>query len=87
MHEMFFDVYVGNKEAPIPKPNPQPLNVALKMLSYKGDLKDVAYVGDAMNDVLAAKAAGITPILLDRDGIFPDGKDYIRIHSLKDLLD
>ena len=87
MHEMFFDAYVGNKEAPIPKPNPQPLNVALKMLSYKGDLKDVVYVGDAMNDVLAAKAAGITPILLDRDDIFSDGKDYIRIHSLKELLD
>lgn len=87
MGELFFDVLVGNKEAPIPKPDPQPLNVALQMLHYEGDRSDVAYVGDAMNDVLAAKAAGIQPILLDRNNEFKDSDEYIRITSLKDLLD
>ena len=86
MNDLFFDAIVGNKEAPIPKPNPQPLEVALKMLNYHGDKTDVAYVGDAMNDVLAAIAAGIQPILLDRENIFPDSDQYIRIHSLKELI-
>ena len=86
MNELFFDVLVGNKEAPIPKPDPQPINVALQMLKYQGDKSDVAYVGDAMNDVIAAKAAGVQPILLDRDNAFPESSDYIRITSLKELL-
>ena len=87
MGELFFEVLVGNKEAPIPKPDPQPINVALSMFKYEGDRKDVAYVGDAMNDVLAAKAAGVVPILLDRNNEFKDSPDYIRIKSLKELLD
>lgn len=87
MGDLFFDVLVGNQEAPIPKPNPQPLNVALEMLHYSGDRKDVAYIGDAMNDVLAAKAAGVQPILLDRHNEFKDSEEYIRIRSLKELLD
>lgn len=86
MGQLFFDVLVGNQEAPIPKPDPQPLNVALKMLKYQGDKSDVAYVGDAMNDVLAAKAAGVQPILLDRENVYPDSDDYIRIKSLKELI-
>lgn len=86
MNELFFDVLVGNEEAPIPKPDPQPINVALQKLNYQGDKSDVAYVGDAMNDVLAAKAAGVQPILLDRDNAFKESPDYIRITSLKELL-
>ena len=57
------------------------------MLKYEGDKKDVAYVGDAMNDVLAAKAAGVVPILLDRNDEFKDSPEYIRIKSLKELLE
>ena len=56
------------------------------MINYKGDKKDVCYVGDSINDCLAAVNAGIVPILLDRDDEYPD-TPYLRIKSLKELLD
>ena len=86
MQKDFFKEIVGNKEAPIPKPDPSPLLKALEMLNYKGNKKDVCYVGDSLNDCLAATKAGIVPILLDRDNEYPNS-EYLRIRSLKELLD
>ncbi len=86
MQKDFFTVLVGNQEAPTPKPSPEPILKALEMINYKGDKKDVCYVGDSINDCLAAINAGITPILLDRDDEY-SSSPYIRIKSLKELLD
>lgn len=86
MESYFFTVLVGNNEAPVPKPDPMPINAAMKMLDYKGDKSDIVYVGDALNDVKAAHAAGIDAILLDREHIYPDSDDYIKIHTLSELL-
>ena len=86
MQKDFFNVLVGNREAPIPKPDPQPILKALEMIGFKGDKKDVCYVGDSINDCLAAINAGIVPILLDRDNEYPDAP-YLRIKSLTELLD
>ena len=86
MQKDFFTVLVGNREAPTPKPSPEPILKALEMINYKGDKKDVCYVGDSLNDCLAAINAGITPILLDRDDEYLSSP-YIRIKSLKELLD
>ena len=86
MQKDFFSIFVGNREAPNPKPNPEPLLKALEMANYHGDKKDVCYVGDSLNDCLAAVNAGIVPILLDRDDEYKD-VPYLRIKSLKELLD
>ena len=86
MQKDFFLVLVGNREAPNPKPSPEPLLKALAMINYQGDKKDVCYVGDSINDCLAASNAGIVPILLDRDHEYKDSP-YLTIHSLKELLD
>ena len=86
MQKDFFNVLVGNREAPIPKPDPQPILKALELIGFKGDKKDVCYVGDSINDCLAAINAGIVPILLDRDNEYPDAP-YLRIKSLTELLD
>ena len=86
MHTGFFDVIVGNQEAPTPKPDPEPILKALEMSKYQGDKQDVCYVGDSINDCLAAVNAGIVPILLDRLDEYQDAP-YLRIKSLKDLLD
>ena len=86
MQTGFFDVIVGNQEAPTPKPDPEPILKALKMIKYQGDKQDVCYVGDSINDCLAAVNAGIIPILLDRLDEYQDAP-YLRIKSLKDLLD
>ena len=86
MQKDFFKVIVGNREAPNPKPSPEPILKALEMLEYKGDNKDVCYIGDSLNDCLAAVNAGVAPILLDRDDEYKDAP-YKRIKSLKELLD
>ena len=85
MQKDFFTVLVGNREAPNPKPSPEPILKALEMINYKGDKKDVCYVGDSLNDCLSAVNAGVVPILLDRDDEYKDAP-YIRIHSLNELL-
>ena len=86
MQKDFFAVLVGNREAPNPKPSPEPILKALEMIGYKGDKKDVCYVGDSINDCLSAVNAGIVPILLDRDDEYKD-VPYQTIKSLKELLD
>ena len=86
MQKDFFKVLVGNEEAPNPKPNPEPILKALEKLEYKGDKKDICYIGDSLNDCLAAVNAGVTPILLDRDDEYIDAP-YKRIKSLSELLD
>ena len=79
-----FDVIVGNVEAPTPKPDPLPINVALKMANYQGDLKDVIYVGDSHNDCLAAINAGVDHLLLDRHS--NSTENFEKIKSLLDLF-
>ena len=85
MQKDFFTVLVGNREAPNPKPSPEPILKALEMINYKGDKKDVCYVGDSLNDCLSAVNAGVVPILLDRDDEYKDAP-YQRIRSLSELL-
>lgn len=78
-------VLVGNQECHTPKPDPRPIQTALKMLGYDGDLKDVVYIGDSVNDAIAAQRVGIKPILLDRDNIYAN-EPYEIIHSLDELI-
>lgn len=85
MQKDFFTVLVGNREAPNPKPSPEPILKALEMINFKGDKKDVCYVGDSLNDCLSAVNAGVVPILLDRNDEYKDAP-YLRIHSLNELL-
>ena len=81
-----FALYIGNKECHHFKPHPDPIIKALEHINYQGDLKDVVYIGDGLNDTISANAAGVQAILIDRDNIFPDKEEYIRIHSLMDLF-
>ena len=82
----FFNVLVGVKEAPNPKPSPEPILKALEMINYRGDKKDVCYIGDSLNDCKSAINAGVVPILLDRNDEYQDAP-YQRIKSLKELLE
>lgn len=82
----YFDVLIGNREAPNPKPNPEPILKALEKISIKGNPDNVCYVGDSLNDVKAAINAKVQPILLDRLNEYSDSNEYIRIKSLIDLI-
>lgn len=48
-----------------PKPHPEPLLVACKKLKIKPD--QAIYIGDAMTDIQAAKAAGMKVILFSKE--------------------
>ena len=85
MQKDFFSVIVGNQETNKVKPDPEPIFKALEMMNYHGDLKDVCYVGDALNDCLAAVNAGVVPVLVDRHDEYRD-TSYLRIKSLAELL-
>lgn len=69
------------------KPDPEGINLVLEKLNYQGDKKDVCYIGDAINDFYAAKAAGVTPILVNRFNEYKENEDYILINSLDELVD
>ena len=82
----YFDTLVTTRELTHQKPHPEGILKALDRLGYKGDKKDVCYIGDAWNDFLAAKAAGVDAILLDRHNEYKENEEYILIHSLIDLI-
>ncbi len=81
----YFDIIVGNREAPVPKPSPEPILKALELLKYKGNKNRVIYVGDSLNDAIAAKNAGISPLLIDRLNEFKDS-GYPVIDSLDEII-
>ena len=83
--ENTFDIIVGNREASTPKPSPLPILKALELLKYK-DKNKVVYIGDALNDAIAAKNAEVHPLLLDRLHEFGDIKEYQKIYTLDDLV-
>jgi putative hydrolase of the HAD superfamily len=59
-------------------------------LERSNSIADYAlHIGDSyINDVLGARAVGITPVLLDRERkLSPDDVDCALVHSLSELLD
>lgn len=88
LYDMDFDLFsviVGNETEKEPKPSPKPILAAIKALNENISNDDIVYVGDAKNDVLAAKNAGIDAVLLDRNNEYSDANCPI-IHSLNELL-
>ena len=58
------ETIVGFDETPLHKPNPDPL--LLGMSFFDVPKEDIVYVGDSPNDALAAKAAGVDCVIVDR---------------------
>lgn len=59
-------VCVGNESYRHAKPNAEPIKVALKKAGYLKKKDQVLYVGDALQDELCAKAAGVDYIMIKR---------------------
>ena len=62
----YFQTVVISGEIGIKKPDPEIFAPAITAIGVSPER--VAYVGDAPEDILAAQAAGMTPIRLQRDG-------------------
>ena len=82
----YFLNIVTSEELTHQKPDPEGILLALSKLHYEGNKLDVCYIGDSYNDYLAAKNAGVTPILVDRFNEYKENDDYIIIHSLEELF-
>jgi HAD superfamily hydrolase (TIGR01548 family) len=84
--ENLFDIVVAMEDYPKEKakPDPYPINLALQKLSKR----EAIYVGDSVDDIEAAKRAGIKPI-----GCIPPGvsatrlKELLLKHGAKKVLD
>ena len=82
----WFTIIVGHDQVPETKPDPKPVLYALEKLNWNKGKSSVVYVGDAINDMLCANAAGIEAILLDRLDEFEESEQYVLIKDLTDLL-
>ena len=79
----FFDVTVISGIEGVEKPDPEIFRIALQRA--RATPERAVYVGDnPVFDVEAARRVGMTPVLVDRRGRYPD-TDAIRITSLEDL--
>jgi putative hydrolase of the HAD superfamily len=77
------EVVVDSNVVGVTKPDPAIFPFALEPMGLAPGR--CAYVGDSFrNDVVGARAAGLTPVHLDPLGLGPDG-DHLRITSLGDL--
>jgi HAD superfamily hydrolase (TIGR01549 family) len=66
----YFEFVVISSRLGISKPDPQVFVMALGRIGVAPD--DAVYIGDTyVKDVLGARAAGLTPILIDRSGHAP----------------
>lgn len=78
----FFSTIVSSQEAKVEKPDPAIFKQALANLSLAVENATILYVGNEYRaDVLGARAAGLTPILIDTIGAYPHA-DCLRFPSL-----
>lgn len=80
----YLDFMVTSQEAGVEKPHPAIFQAALAKARVAP--AQAIHVGDQyQSDVVGARAAGMRPLLLDRDNIWPEVKDCPVIHSLSEV--
>ena len=80
--KQFFSVIVASQEVGVEKPDPAIFLRALDQLSLSVESDQILYVGNEYRaDVLGARAAGLTPVLIDRGGVYPSA-DCLRFRTL-----
>ncbi|WP_068502650.1 phosphoglycolate phosphatase [Magnetospirillum moscoviense] len=84
----FFAVVVGGDDAPALKPNPAHVEAVLTRLRIGAD--EAVMVGDSVNDVLAAKGAGLPVVVVSfgysKSPVAELGASYV-IDDFRDLYD
>ncbi len=81
----YFAFLVVSSRLGIAKPDPGVFDLALSRIGVPA--REAIYIGDTyLKDVLGARAAGLTPVLLDRVGVAPPA-DCLTVRSLTELLD
>ena len=84
--EPYLNFVVTSEEVGADKPKLPIFRTALDRAGVNAS--EATYIGDQYEiDVVGARGAGITPILIDRYDIHPDISDCPRIHSLTELAE
>jgi HAD superfamily hydrolase (TIGR01509 family) len=79
-----FDVIFDSYQEGVEKPDPRFFHIALERSG--AEAATTMHVGDLYHvDVAGARAAGLTPALLDVGGLYPDC-DCLRVRSLTELV-
>ncbi len=86
--DSFFDVVVTLDDVKNPKPDPEPIELALKLIGSSAE--ETIMVGDNSHDILAGKnagtkTAGVAWALKGRDYLEQYGPDYM-LENMRDLL-
>jgi phosphoglycolate phosphatase len=82
-----FGAVVGAGDASADKPDPAPILMALEQLGYPAS-KEVWYLGDTALDMKAARAAGVTAVLVgdaSHDGGVELASPDLHVHSAHEL--
>jgi putative hydrolase of the HAD superfamily len=81
-----FSAIVPSQAVGVEKPSPAIFQIALERLSLSVETQTILYVGNEYRaDVLGARAAGLTPVLIDRNHFYPNA-DCRRFTSLAEWL-
>lgn len=81
-----FSCVVASQAVGVEKPDPAIFQLAVKELSLRVPEQIVLYVGNEYRaDVMGARAAGLTPVLIDRYALYPHA-DCHRFASLGELV-
>ncbi len=81
-----FKKILGNGDAPLNKPNPAPVFVALDNVAYEVNRDNVWLIGDTKQDTECAYNAEIQPILLGKGKFMEDGYVKDKINFTLPLL-
>jgi len=80
----FFKTKLSSHELKIQKPNPKIFKITANLINLSPE--NLIYVGnDYELDIIPARSAGWTPILIDRFNRYPKSIDCLKINSLFDL--
>jgi len=79
----YFDLLLASGEIGVYKPDPAIFRYATQQLNVRPE--QAVYVGDNYYaDIIGARQAGLFPVLLDADGVFPDA-DCVVIQTIGEL--
>ena len=81
--DRFFGVVIGGDSLPKRKPDPEPLLAAIDGLN--GAASSAVMIGDSANDVLCARAAAVTAILIPSDYGNPAGDADVKLTRFAEL--
>lgn len=83
--EPYLSVVITSEEVGAEKPKSPIFQEALKRAGVNAS--EAIHVGDQYDiDIVGARQIGIKPVLIDRNDIFPEASDCVRISTLRDLV-